>query len=57
MLWDSTHFYPLNNVVNGKSTTVINTTLDEIKDQEPLAINIHESVQNINIYTSCGDLH
>lgn len=48
--------YPLNEVVNGKSETVLNTTLEQIRRQLPMAINVHKSQQEITMYTSCGDL-
>lgn len=48
--------YPLNDVVNGKSETVLNTTLEQIRRQLPIAINVHKSQQEITMYTSCGDL-
>lgn len=47
--------YPLNPVVNGKSTTVLSVTLMQLK-QLPLAINVHKSSADIATYTSCGSL-
>lgn len=47
--------YPLNPVVNGKSTTILNVTLMQLK-QSPLAINVHKSNTDISTYTSCGSL-
>ncbi len=47
--------YPLNPVVNGKSATILNVTLMELK-QSPLAINVHKSNTDLSIYTSCGSL-
>lgn len=48
--------YPLTAVMNGTSETVIEKPLEEIlKSAEELDINVHESVANIQNYTSCGD--
>ena len=48
--------YPLNSVVNGKSVTVLGVSLMQLKQQLPLAINVHKSANNIATYTSCGAL-
>jgi hypothetical protein len=48
--------YPLNNVVNGSSETTLNTTLATLESEVPLAINVHKSVPEASVYTSCGDL-
>lgn len=48
--------YPLTNVINGKSVTVLSLTLDQLKQSLPLAINVHKSAKDIAIYTSCGEL-
>lgn len=48
--------YPLNSVVNGKSETTINTTIDNLKKQLPLSINVHKSAADIATYVACGDL-
>ncbi len=48
--------YPLTSVVNGKSVTTIDTTLSALKAMSPLAINVHKSLSQSNIYYSCGDL-
>ncbi len=47
--------FPLENVVGGKSTTVVKTTLAELT-KEKYAINVHESSTNIARYVSCGNL-
>lgn len=48
--------YPLNSVLNGKSVTVLGVSLAQLKQQLPLAINVHKSATNIATYTSCGAL-
>lgn len=48
--------YPLNSVVDGKSVTVLDVSLMQLKQQLPLAINVHKSATNIATYTSCGTL-
>ncbi len=48
--------YPLTNVVNGKSVTVLPVTLSMLKAGLPLAINVHKSKTEIIVYTSCGEL-
>lgn len=48
--------YPLTNLVNGKSETTINTTLEEMYSQLPLAINVHKSTSEAKVYFSCGNI-
>ena len=48
--------YNLNDVVNGRSETTLNTTLSNLSSQFPLGINVHQSAADINTYTACGDL-
>jgi uncharacterized protein with NRDE domain len=47
--------YPLNDVVEGKSTTVVKVTLAELTS-EKYAINVHKSAAEAAIYVSCGNL-
>ena len=44
---------PLQNVVNGKSTTVLDMPLAEVKKG---AINVHKSASDLKTYVACGDL-
>lgn len=48
--------YPLTNVVNGKSVTVLDTTFAKLDAKEPLAVNVHKSVAESKVYVSCGNL-
>jgi hypothetical protein len=48
--------YPLANVVNGVSVTVLAVSLADLKQSLPLAINVHKSAAAITNYTSCGEL-
>lgn len=48
--------YPLSNVVNGKSTTMLMITMADLLSQGPLAINVHKSNAEPNVYVSCGGL-
>ncbi len=48
--------YPLTDVVDGVSETVLNVTLDKLKQQLPLALNVHKSKTLITNYIACGPL-
>ena len=47
--------YPLTNVVDGKSTTVVNVATAALLAQ-PQAINIHKSAQEATVYVACGTI-
>ena len=47
--------HALENVVNGSSTTIINTPLDEILSGDVL-VNVHASYADVSNYTACGQL-
>lgn len=50
---------PLQDVVNGVSENLIGATIPqvfEIADQVGLAINVHKSYEEADIYVSCGDI-
>jgi hypothetical protein len=55
MSLDATPAYPLNNVVKGKSTTVVNVPLTKLLDGK-YAINMHRSAKQMKIYVACGDI-
>ena len=49
--------YPLTNVVDGKSVSVVDVDYEELfTTMLPLAVNIHKSVEESSVYTACGDL-
>lgn len=49
--------YPLTNVVNGKSETILNVDMATVmKSATKLAINVHKSAAEPNVYTACGNL-
>jgi hypothetical protein len=47
--------YPLDNVVNGQSTTVVDVSLDALQ-AGTFAINVHGDLENVGVYVSCGDI-
>ncbi len=48
--------YPLTDVVNKKSETILNVTLAQLKSDLPLAINVHKSSAESGVYVACGNL-
>lgn len=48
--------YPLTSVVNGVSETLLDLTLESLKKELPLAINVHKSATEASTYTSCGPI-
>jgi len=50
--------YPLTNVVNGNSVTLLDVKLSDIQNPKmgSLAVNVHESAAKIGNYVSCGNL-
>jgi hypothetical protein len=47
--------YPLQNVVDGKSTSEVPVKLDELTGGN-LAINVHKSAEDVKTYVACGDI-
>ena len=47
--------HPLENVVNGTSTTIVRASLAELT-RGGLAVNLHKSNQELDIYTACAEL-
>jgi hypothetical protein len=52
---DPTPKYPLQNVVDGMSTSTVDASLDKLKS-EAYAINVHKSESDLQTYVSCGDI-
>ncbi|MEX1997824.1 MAG: CHRD domain-containing protein [Candidatus Andersenbacteria bacterium] len=48
--------YPLEFPVNGISETLLSVSLDTILADLPLALNVHKSPEEANVYVACGDL-
>ncbi len=48
---------PLKSPVNGISQTTLDTTFDKLKALGKLAINVHKSPTQAQIYVSCGDMN
>jgi hypothetical protein len=48
--------YPLTNVVNGASKTLVKGTTIAALLASPMAINVHESAADLQKYVSCGDI-
>lgn len=47
--------YPLTNVVDGKSTTIVDDSLQDLL-KGGYAINVHKSVSEIGIFVACGNV-
>jgi cytoskeletal protein RodZ len=48
--------FPLENVVNGASVTLLDTSFDDLKSQGDLAVNVHKSATESSVYFACGNL-
>lgn len=48
--------YALTSPVNGVSETTLDITLDQLKSELPLGINVHKSETEASTYVSCGDI-
>ncbi len=49
--------YPLTNVIDGKSVTMIDANWDAVwNSAEKLAVNVHKSASEASVYTACGNI-
>ena len=48
--------YPLTSLQDNSSVTMLNVSLADLEAQLPLAINLHKSAAEAQIYIACGDL-
>lgn len=48
--------FPLNPIQNGISETILEISTEELNSNLPLALNVHESVNKMDVNVSCGDL-
>src|SRR3989344_2256782 len=48
--------YPLTFPVNGKSETTLDVSMADLLAGLPLAINVHKSGAEANVYVACGDI-
>lgn len=48
--------YSLTSVVNGKSETTVDTSVEALLKALPLAINVHKSAAESSVYVACGDI-
>src|SRR3989344_175971 len=48
--------YPLTSVINGVSETTLNVGMATLRSQLPLAINVHKSAAETQVYVACGDV-
>lgn len=49
--------YPLSSVENGISETVLDVTLENLIEIYPLAINVHKSASEAQVYVACGNMN
>jgi hypothetical protein len=47
--------YPLENVVDGKSTSEVNVAIEDLVDKG-FAVNVHKSADEAQVYVACGDI-
>ncbi len=47
--------FPLTNIVDERSESTLSTTFAELSAMMPLAVNVHKSFAEVNVYTACGD--
>jgi hypothetical protein len=52
---DPTPAYPLENIVDGQSTTIVSASLADLKAKS-YAINVHRSAKDLETYVACGQI-
>ena len=48
--------YALTAPVDGVSETMLDASMDQLKSELPLGINVHKSEEEASVYVSCGDI-
>ena len=48
--------YSLNDVVDGASTTLVESTFDQLVAALPLSLNVHKSATDLKSYVACGEI-
>jgi len=48
--------YPLTASVEGESETTLNVSFTQLLSELPLAINVHKSSEEVNVYVACGNI-
>ena len=48
--------YPLHNLVNGRSSTMVNVSENRLLSGN-YSVNVHRSTSNLKLYVSCGHLY
>ena len=48
--------YPLAPVVDGFSDTTVGASLEDLRTDLPLSINVHKSAEEASVYVACGDI-
>lgn len=49
--------YPLTDVIDGKSETILDVSLADLAGKQPLGLNVHKSAKEVKVYVACGDLN
>lgn len=48
--------HKINDVINGKSETVLDVKLEDLLKDLPLVVNVHKSFEEDDIHTACGEV-
>ncbi len=48
--------YALTNLMGGKSETVLDVSIETLKTELPLGLNVHKSANEAGVYVACGNL-